>query len=609
MVPMRDGVQLAADVYLPSKDGLAAVPGRFPVILSRTPYDKEARDFDPPYGWVRDSVHHGYAAVIQDVRGTHASGGAFNPIMDEGWGEHQDGVDTAAWLVRQPWSDGHVGTSGMSYMGATQVMLALTHPPGYVTGFIEVPAVNQFTESFLFVGGAFNLGATLPWAMMMSRDAAAHLPSPQRAAVLDDLASIPDLDWDGKAAIRELQGHSLRDVKAVRHLPFWQGWLDHQDDPWYFRDNDIHDRLQDVATPLFLWGGWYDLFLRQVTAIYEGVTREAHDPAVRANTRMLIGPWPHDYCAECDKLPNADVDDSAYQTAWMDRWFKGTPNPLLDYPVVLYVMGENRWRAENTWPLTDAKLTSYYLHSKGGANSVRGNGLLSAVAPTAEAADRFTYDPRHPVESHMGRSLIGGRVDQSSVEGRTDVLIYSTPRLTQDVEVTGEIKATLYAASSATDTDWHVKLVDVYPDGRAYNLADGIVRARYRHSRTAPQPLVPNAIESYEIDLWATSNVFKKGHRIRIEVASSDFWNVDRNPNAYIDLTRATERDFVIARQTIYHDALHPSRIDLPIVPTARPRNWIATPFSAAGTGRGYNKGVDEPHLPPRELPAAELQK
>jgi len=203
MVPMRDGVQLAADVYLPSKDGLAAAPGRFPVILSRTPYDKEARDFDPPYGWIRDSVHHGYAAVIQDVRGTHASGGAFNPLMDEGWGEHQDGVDTVAWLVRQAWSDGHVGTSGMSYMGATQMMLALTHPPGYVTGFIEVPAVNQFTESFLYVGGAFNLGATLPWAMMMSRDAAAHLPSPQREAVLDDLASIPDLDWDGKAAIRE----------------------------------------------------------------------------------------------------------------------------------------------------------------------------------------------------------------------------------------------------------------------------------------------------------------------------------------------------------------------------------------------------------------------
>jgi uncharacterized protein len=340
-----------------------------------------------------------------------------------------------------------------------------------------------------------------------------------------------------------------------------------------------------VKAPILHRAGWYSLFLPATLAQYKGASTRPSDPAVREAQRLVVGPWGHGMCPEGSgavSFPNGatnsipTVDNDAYSLAMFDRWLKGKSSPLLDSPVLIYVMGENRWRAESSWPLDGTVMTRYFLRSGGNANSVEGDGRLSLEGSTSEPADRYEYDPHDPVPSRCSPGAqLGGMCDQAEVEARKDVLVFTTDRLEDDVEVTGEWTVNLYASSSAEDTDWFVKLVDVHPDGKAYNLGQGFVRARYRNSRTEPQRLIPGAIESYTITTWATSNVFKKGHKIRLEVTSSDFPWVDRNPNAFVDLSRATEADFKVARQTIYHDAAHPSSVDLPVIPASRARQWV----------------------------------
>jgi hypothetical protein len=586
---MRDGVWLAADIYLPLGSVSSNKGTRYPTILARTPYDKKFGE--SPRGWTRDALQQGYAVVVEDVRGTSASQGEFRPLNDDGGGDRQDGVDTIAWIIGQPWSDGRVGTTGMSYLGATQMLIAPLQPPGLTASFIEAPAVNLFTD-FVYGGGALALATTYSWSLDMARDVAAHSPAAQATAIRDDLTSVT-ASADDHRVFDGLKGRTLRQAPGVQDLSFWQEWLRHVDTPSYFEASRSRNRLSAVNAPLFLLGGWYDLFLRNTYDAYQEIATRAGDPGARTNVHLLIGPWPHIPCKECATLPRSRVDDTAYFIAWMNRWFRGEPNKVFDYPVILYVMGANRWRAEETWPIGGTTSISYYLHSHGRANSARGDGRLSPALPPSEHADHYIYDPRRPVPSLHGQTLYGGRVPQNSVEDRTDVLVFSTERLRQPVEVTGEIKAHLYAASSGTDTDWHIKLVDVYPDGRAYNLTAGLIRARYRLSREQPSALQPDSIEQYDLDLWATSNVFQKGHRIRIEITSSDYPNWDRNPNAFIDIASASDNDYITARQTIYHDATHPSRIDLPIVPEGRLRHWIATPFPTSDAVRGY-VSVDE---------------
>lgn len=282
------------------------------------------------------------------------------------------------------------------------------------------------------------------------------------------------------------------------------------------------------------------------------------------------------------------MDGEALNLAWMDQNFKGIRHPSFDHPVMLYVMGENRWRAEESWPLPATERTRYYLHSQGGANTATGDGLLSTDLPGNEPADQYRYDPADPVPSLGGIDLWGSRAAQNEAESRPDVLCYTSAELGEDVEVTGKVTATLFAASSAADTDWWMRLVDVGPDGRAETLSHGVVRARYRSGRASPQPLAPSEIVEYAIDMMATSNVFKRGHRIRVEVSSSCFPLGERHPNCFVDLFSATEADFVVATQTIYHDAEHPSCVELPIIPLAHERQWIDTPFPLA-TGRHFD--------------------
>jgi putative CocE/NonD family hydrolase len=508
--------------------------------------------------------------------------------------EGPDGVDTVAWLVQQPWSDGRVGTFGGSYLGGVQMRLAAAAPRGLIAGFAEVTATDQFRNEWVYMDGALTGTATL-WTLGMVTDAASRMTAAERELLQQDFAALGygtlnfGALYSADVNNKVMSSLPLTDIPLVRRMPWWPEWLGNWDNERHFEVNQTRGHLRDVAVPILHLGGWYDLFLRNTYGNYKEAAARARNRKVAANQRLVIGQWAHDYaaCTRCET--NATIDIVALRMAWMDRWFKGTQHPLFDHPVVLYVMGENRWRGEDGWPLPGAQRTRYYLHSQGSANTADGNGLLSVAAPSAEPADRYTYDPRNPASTLGWQYLRRARTEQNATEARADVLVYTTPVLAEDVEVTGEVSATLYAASSATDTDWWMKLIDVAPDGKASILTQGLARARYRHSRTKPRALTPNKIEKYALDLWATSNVFKQGHRIRVEVTSSNFPFADRNPNAFVDLSRATEKDFVVAAQTVYHDARHSSYVELPIVPATRGRHWLDTPFPRAATVSGQH--------------------
>jgi putative CocE/NonD family hydrolase len=587
MIPMRDGVRLAADIYVPSIEGVAPTPGRFPVLLLRTPYGKanwSTRPATPAVASVGtlypDTANsHGYVVVYQDVRGTFDSEGIFEPMLNEA----KDGLDTVEWLRAQPWSDGRVATFGPSYMGGTQMLLLAEQPTGLVTAFSEVAATDQFRNEWVYMDGVLALTTAAGWTSGMTGGAVSRLPQTEQQSLKADYRALGVIEQTAmkSAELEKLfRTLPLREMPIARRAPWWLIWLNNWDNPAYFENNQMTSRFEKINVPILHLGGWYDLFLRNTYEHYKGISTQAKDPGVRANQRLVIGPWSHGSCEGCE--PNAAVDTEAMQLAWMDQWFKGKKHPFFEHPVVLYVMGENRWRSEGSWPLSGTVKTRYYLHSQGQANSASGNGELSTFKPKAEEPDRYSYDPRNPVPTLGGVGLSGSRAVQNDDEQRADVLVFTSAALTENVEVTGEVTATLYAASSAKDTDWWIKLVDVAANGKAYILASGVVRARYRHSRTEPEPLTPGKIERYEINMWATSNVFKKGHRIRIEVSSSNFPAADRNPNAFIDLSRATERDFVVASQTVYHDAERPSYVELPVIPQSRKREWIETPFPQA---------------------------
>jgi putative CocE/NonD family hydrolase len=526
---------------------------------------------------------HGYVLVFQDVRGTFDSEGVLEPMLNEGI----DGFDTVAWLAKQPWSDGRVATFGGSYLGGVQLLLAAQQPPGLVAAFAQIAATDQFKNEWVYMDGVLALTTAARWTITSVGTLNGRLSEAGRKLLFADYAALgfssPQPDSQEFTTLvfdKVSKTLPLSDMPVARRAPWWSEWLRNRDHPEHFKNNEMSGRFQNITIPMLHLGGWYDLFLRNTYELFKGISSQAKDPIVRANQRLIIGPWSHGTCVGC--APNSVVDMQKMQLAWMDQWLKGKKNAFFDYPVVLYVMGENRWRAEQNWPLIDTKPTRYYLRSLGRANTADGNGTLSVVPPTTEPIDRYTYDPRNPAPTFGGPGLAGSRAVQNAAENRPDVLVFSSPELTADVEVTGEINAALYAASSATDTDWWIKLIDVAPDGNAYILDQGVARARYRNSRTQPQPITPGQIEKYAVNMWATSNVFKKGHHIRVEVTSSNFPYADRNPNAFVDLSTATEKDFVAASQTIYHDSEHPSYVELPIIPQSRVRQWISTPFSPA---------------------------
>jgi len=547
-VPMRDGVTLSADVYRPAGEG------KFPVLLQRTPYDRR----DPKTGLKLAS--NGYVVVLQDTRGRFDSGGEFYPFRNES----ADGYDTVEWAAALPYADGKVGMFGGSYVGATQMLAAMAKPPHLVAIQPYVTA-SEYYEGWTYQGGALMEWFVTSWSSGLAVDTLRR-----KTAAL----SRPR-DW---VETTPVEGYRLLDLPAVGDLaPYLRDWMHHETRDAYWNATRVSDHYGEMTVKALHQAGWHDIFSRGSIENYMGLRAKAATPEARAGQRLMVGPWAHWSTSPEGKVgdvvfgKDAVVDADDLLLEWAAFALKGEANRYATgAPVRLFVMGDNVWRDEQEFPLARARATRYYLHAAKGANTAGGDGLLSTTPPRKEAPDRFEYDPADPVRTLGGRLCCGaayqpGPADQRPNESRRDVLVYSTPPLEKDLEVTGFITAEIQAATSAPDTDFTAMLVDVDPSGYARYLADGIVRARYRRSREKAEPIVPGQVETYAIDLWATSNVFKAGHRLRLYVSSSNFPRFDRNPNTG-ESTVASPR-LVKAQQTVYHDAAHPSALILPVVP------------------------------------------
>ena len=575
MVTMRDGTRLATDVFRPD------APGRFPVLINRGPYGKDDYVASPDHSvWFFPT--HGYVVLSQDCRARFESeGDYYNPLFQE----VQDGYDTVEWAARQPWSNGRVGTTGQSYLGATQYTLATNNPlPPQLQAMAPVSASSDFHQSWVYhTGGAMEWGWMVPYAIHKGRNTLERLGRSDLLAQMDDYVLEP-----GNF------GRPLKD-EWFRHLPLkdWIGRLQETapyfreyfeqelDGPYWWQLNLLRN-LEGIKIPLFHVSSWYDIFLEGALNAYRAITDQGGSETARRNQKLLVGPWAHirpytratsGDTGDIDFGPEAQIELHDHLRRWFDYWLKDIDTGIMDEPPVnIFVMGggvtgNGRWRHENEWPLARTHYTRYYLHSDGSANTRSGNGTLSTVPPGAEPPDRYVYDPADPAPTLRGNTLMipHGVADQRSTEDRGDVLVYTSDPLEHDLELTGPIKVQLFAASSAVDTDFTAKLVDVRPDGYAQNIQDGIIRARYRSSARQPTFITPGQVYEYTIDLWATSQVFKAGHRLRVEISSSNFPRFDRNPNTGAPLGEDTRLE--TAQQSVQHSADYPSHIVLPVIP------------------------------------------
>jgi uncharacterized protein len=555
-VPMRDGVRLRANVYRPTD-------GRWPVLLTRLPYGKDL----PLGGAVINPVlaaRAGYVVVVQDTRGRFTSEGEWRPFQFEA----DDGVDTIAWASALPYADGQVGMYGASYFGFTQWAAAVKKPPALKTIVPYITWSDPY-DGLAFRGGALELGMTAHWSLVMGFDQLVRRHQADAHALGRSIALLAsEIDHLGSTGYASLPLAQFAPLQRKEVAPGFFDRIARPMDPDALEPLVIRGKHDQVDIPTFNVGGWFDVFLSGTIANFQAMRQRG------VPTKLLIGPWTHvtsqNPIGDLDfgfgaqlSFVNLQSDFHRLQLGWFDHWLKNIDTGLLSEPPVrLFVMGANVWRDEAEWPLQRAVDTPYYL---------RANGALSQDPPDAETPDRYTYDPRDPVPTHGGALLMPpqfptGPVDQRAIEARPDVLTYTTPPLERDTEVTGPVCARLWACSSAPDTDFVVRLVDVHPNGRAHNLTDGIVRARYRDGRHESM-LRPGTPYAFDIDLWATSNVFKAGHCIRLQVTSSNFPRWDRNPNTGHALGQDAE--LRPAEQTILHDRDHASHVVLPMVPVA----------------------------------------
>lgn len=564
--PMRDGTVLLADIYRPKGEG------PFPVLLVRTPYDRfhsQANLYAHP-SWY---AQQGYVVVSQDVRGRWRSEGDWYPFFNEA----NDGFDTIAWAAQLPGTTGQVGMYGASYVGATQMLAAITSPPALR---VICPAItsSDYYEGWTYEGGALHLAFVIYWALQLAMDTA------RRRSDEDTLRRLAEASTTYTIGQHQmyLPLEELPLFRESRVLGYFFDWLRHPTYDEYWQQVAIaprHDRI--LAAGLHI-GGWYDIFLDGTLTNFTGIQANGGSPFARQHQRLIIGPWYHSpwtpFCGEADFGPRASsriVDET--QIRFYNWLLKGEDDGISrEPPVKLFVMGENVWRDEQEWPLRRAVSTPFYFHSGGLANAFTGDGTLSTERPGEEPPDVYVYDPRTPAVSRGGHSCCRehldpqGRYDQRLVERNKDVLCYTSDPLDAPLEVTGPVSVTLWAATSAVDTDWVVRLVDVYPDGRAMNVTEGILRARFRDSLQSPSLLERDRVYEYRINLRATSNVFLPGHRIRVDVASSSFPHWDRNPNTGAPIATVPLSQVETATQTVFHDAARPSHILLPVVP--RPR-------------------------------------
>ncbi|HEV3115020.1 MAG TPA: CocE/NonD family hydrolase [Candidatus Binataceae bacterium] len=593
MVPMRDGVRLATDIYFPALGGKRR-EGKFPAILERTPYGKQGHPQQPPV-WPQFFAGHGYVSVIQDTRGRFASEGVWHMMTDD----PADGFDTAAWIVSQPWSDGAIGTTGTSYPGGTQHALAIAGAPG-LRAMVPVDAVANAGYFGMRNGGAFEL-RFMNWIFTLT--------APIKSRAAKDRATRAVLEEAGRNITAYLTHLPLRKgMTPLRLAPEYEDWLvfamGHGENDAYWKQpgfNVVDNVEAHKDVPVYLVGGWYDSWARQTTMSYVALSSRKKGPI-----KMIMGPWIHGQHmlhmhGEVD-FGAAAIDGYAFRLRWYDRWLRNIANGVdNDAPVKIFVMGGGSeakgpdgrhmhggtWRDEHEWPLARTQWTPYYLH---------GDGTLSPKPPSEPlSVSSYDFDPRDPVPTIGGNissafSLVSTEVimhegawdqkcgphiwnckDSLPLSARRDVLVFLTPPLAEDVEVTGPIDVKLYASSSAPDTDFTAKLIDVHPSGPDYpggidmNLEDGIIRARFRNSLEQAELMTPGEIYEFTIQLYPTSNLFKTGHRIRLDISSSNFPRFDLNPNTGEPLN--AHRRMAVATNTIYHDRDHPSHVILPIIP------------------------------------------
>ena len=557
---MRDGVTLRADIYHP------AAEGRFPVLLQRTPYNK-----DEMVQIGLEGAAKGYVVIVQDVRGRYASDGEWYPFKHES----DDGYDTVEWAAGLPYSNQKVGMFGGSYVGATQMLAAIAHPP-HLAGICPAVTASNYHDGWTYQGGAFEQWFNESWTSGLAQDSLNRLVSNENNAMRGvwklPLTTYPLFNLSEFADIPSL---------TYTLAPYFRDWLAHPDYDDYWKRESIEEHFSDITVPALHVAAWYDIFLGGSLRNYAGIKAHGGSEAARKGQHLLVMIGGHAgsgrKIGDVDFGPAAEgneVDDGRFggETifSWYDYLFKGVQNRFAGRRVKIFVMGTNEWHDEDDWPPQRSRNTKYFLHSAGRANSMRGDGSLSTVIPRTEPADNFLYDPAHPVPTVGGplccdgAHLPPGPRDQRGVEAREDVLVYSTPPLAQDIEVSGPVTVELYAKSSAVDTDFAGKLVDVGPDGFAQNLTDGIIRVRYRESQEKPKLANPGQVYKFNLDLWSTSNVFRKGHVLRLEISSSNFPRFDRNMNSGEDA--ATAQRSVPATNTVLHDAEHPSVLTVSVV-------------------------------------------
>jgi len=535
-VSMRDGIHLSANIFLPSDHG------RYPTVLIRTPYGK-GTSLVPNWQALLD---HGFAVMVQDVRGRYESEGNFEPLTQE----PADGNDTLNWIARQVWSDGKIGMTGGSYLGIVQWKAALTENPHLKAIFPVVSGYDDYLDRFYSPGGAMKLGQRLEWMAENLRAPGYHLDFSQFVLHLPLRTS--DVATTGVTSEMYRQ--------AVAHPSFDSFW----------RSISTREQIDKVHVPVFAVGGWYDNYAESDLAAFAAMHGSLN--------HIVVGPWPHNMSRTfkgVDFGPEASVPVLSLQIAWFDQWLMSKTPASSTAPLHVFVMGANRWLDAREWPPETSLAQRWYLDSNGGANTLNGDGVLSERPPSNShpraALDTFVYDPRDPAPTRGGAVCCNpdvfpwGPMDQRSVEQRRDVLVYTTKALAHDVEVVGPVKVVLYASTSAKDTDFTAKLVDVFPDGEARNLTDGILRLRYRDSLEKPEPATAGQVYLVAVDAGVTGNLFRKGHRIRLEISSSNFPRFDRNLNT--SGIAADEVRSLKATQTIWHDRQHSSYLELRMIP------------------------------------------
>jgi len=551
-VKMSDGVTLYADVYLP------AAPGKYPTIVSST-----------PYGVQRDGAHemfvklaqHGYAVVFFDVRGRYESEGKWEPFRNEA----KDGYESIEWAAAQPFSNGMVATNGGSYVGHNQWAAASQAPPHLVAAFPSLASTNIYAN-WITMGGAFRLSFNYGWGVVRMPNRIMlpqywHTESymPENLKYENVLMHLPLKDMD-----------MAYEGSEVQH---YRDWLKHESYDDYWKSISDEERFNRIKVPTQTLGGWFDIFLMGTINGYTGMKKNGATPEAREGAHMIIGPWGHGPTQSyggVDFTPAAMIDMYQFHIRFYDYYLKGIKTGIEnEKPVQLFYMGINKWRGESDWPIPGTQFRELYLNSNGAANSVRGNGTLTFTKPSSANSDTYIYDPLNPVPTTGGNNCCGtptqaGPYDQRPLERREDILVYTSEYLSDTITVAGPVRMKLHAATDGPDTDWMIKLIDVYPNGYAMPISEGILRARFRSGLDKMKLLTPNQTYEYDIELTGTANVFLPGHRIRVDITSSDFPQFDRNPNTGDPLGSSAKTR--VAKQTIYHGGPTLSHILLPVV-------------------------------------------